>query len=112
MDQTYSLESFLNHVQKRDPNQTEFAQAVREVMTTLWPFLEQNPKYRQMSLLERLVEPERVIQFRATRYRSTVHGVCSSALPSARTKAVCASIRQLTFPFSNSSALNKPSKMP
>ncbi|HCR5468819.1 TPA: glutamate dehydrogenase, partial [Shigella flexneri] len=50
MDQTYSLESFLNHVQKRDPNQTEFAQAVREVMTTLWPFLEQNPKYRQMSL--------------------------------------------------------------
>ena len=64
MDQTYSLESFLNHVQKRDPNQTEFAQAVREVMTTLWPFLDQNPKYRQMSLLERLVEPERVIQFR------------------------------------------------
>ena len=45
-------------------NQTEFAQAVREVMTTLWPFLEQNPRYRQMSLLERLVEPERVIQFR------------------------------------------------
>lgn len=64
MDQTCSLESFLNHVQKRDPNQTEFAQAVREVMTTLWPFLEQNPRYRQMSLLERLVEPERVIQFR------------------------------------------------
>ncbi|XNM85684.1 NADP-specific glutamate dehydrogenase [Escherichia coli] len=64
MDQTYSLESFRNHVQKRDPNQTEFAQAVREVMTTLWPFLEQNPEYRQMSLLERLVEPERVIQFR------------------------------------------------
>ena len=39
MDQTYSLESFLNHVQKRDPNQTEFAQAVREVMTTLCLFL-------------------------------------------------------------------------
>lgn len=118
MDQTYSLESFLNHVQKRDPNQTEFAQAVREVMTTLWPFLEQNPKYRQMSLLERLVEPERVIQFRVVwaddrnQCRSTVHGVCSSALPSARTKAVCASIRQLTSPFSNSSASNKPSKCP
>ncbi|EBY1057762.1 glutamate dehydrogenase, partial [Salmonella enterica subsp. enterica serovar Stanley] len=64
MDQTCSLESFLNHVQKRDPHQTEFAQAVREVMTTLWPFLEQTPRYRHMSLLERLVEPERVIQFR------------------------------------------------
>lgn len=38
--------------------------AVREVMTALWPFLEENPRYRQMALLERLVEPERVIQFR------------------------------------------------
>lgn len=100
MDQTYSLESFLNHVQKRDPNQTEFAQAVREVMTTLWPFLEQNPKYRQMSLLERLVEPERVIQFRVVwvddrnRCRSTAHGACNSAPLSVRTKAVCASTLQ------------------
>ncbi|MDU7448132.1 NADP-specific glutamate dehydrogenase [Enterobacter sp.] len=66
MDQTRTLESFLAHVQQRDPHQSEFAQAVREVMTTLWPFLEQNPRYRQMSLLERLVEPERVIQFRVT----------------------------------------------
>lgn len=66
MDQTRSLESFLAHVQQRDPHQSEFAQAVREVMTTLWPFLEQNPRYHQMSLLERLVEPERVIQFRVT----------------------------------------------
>lgn len=64
MDQTRTLESFLTHVQSRDPHQSEFAQAVREVMTTLWPFLEENPRYRQMSLLERLVEPERVIQFR------------------------------------------------
>ncbi|HDG1677607.1 NADP-specific glutamate dehydrogenase [Kluyvera ascorbata] len=64
MDQVCSLNNFLAHVQQRDPHQTEFAQAVREVMTTLWPFLEQNPRYRQLSLLERLVEPERVIQFR------------------------------------------------
>lgn len=64
MDQTASLESFLTHVQQRDPHQSEFAQAVREVMSTLWPFLEENPRYRQMSLLERLVEPERVVQFR------------------------------------------------
>jgi len=64
MDQAGSLENFLAHVQKRDPHQNEFSQAVREVMTTLWPFLEQNPHYRQLSLLKRLVEPERVIQFR------------------------------------------------
>ena len=55
MDQVCSLNNFLAHVQQRDPHQTEFAQAVREVMTTLWPFLEQNPRYRQLSLLERLV---------------------------------------------------------
>ncbi len=64
MEKIQSLEQFLAQTQKRDPNQSEFAQAVREVMTTLWPFLEQNPQYRQSALLERLVEPERVIQFR------------------------------------------------
>ncbi len=64
MDQTCTLEGFLTRVQQRDPHQTEFAQAVREVMTTLWTFLEENPRYRQLALLERLVEPERVIQFR------------------------------------------------
>lgn len=102
MDQTRSLESFLNHVQKRDPNQTEFAQAVREVMTTLWPFIEQNPRYREMSLLERLVEPERVIQFRVVwlddRNQVQVNRAwrCSSTRRLARTKAGCASIPPLT----------------
>lgn len=64
MSQQLTLEAFLSSVQSRDPHQVEFAQAVREVMSTLWPFLEQNPQYRQQGLLERLVEPERVIQFR------------------------------------------------
>ncbi|EPJ3763006.1 TPA: NADP-specific glutamate dehydrogenase [Providencia stuartii] len=59
-----SLSSFLESVQKRDPQQPEFLQAVREVFTSLWPFLENNPKYREQALLERFVEPERVIQFR------------------------------------------------
>jgi len=59
-----SLESFLNTVQQRDPHQSEFLQAVREVFTSLWPFLEQNPQYQEQGLLERLVEPERAIQFR------------------------------------------------
>ncbi|MEL2271743.1 Glu/Leu/Phe/Val dehydrogenase dimerization domain-containing protein, partial [Klebsiella pneumoniae] len=64
MDQTCTLAGFLTRVQQRDPHQTAFAQAVREVMTTLWPFLEEHPRYRQLALLERLVDPERVIQFR------------------------------------------------
>jgi glutamate dehydrogenase (NADP+) len=39
-------------------------QAVKEVMTSLWPFIEQNPRYAEQALLQRLVEPERAIQFR------------------------------------------------
>ncbi|WEF12200.1 NADP-specific glutamate dehydrogenase [Pectobacterium actinidiae] len=64
MAQIVSLASFLDSVQQRDPHQPEFLQAVNEVLSTLWPFLEQNPHYADYSLLERLVEPERVIQFR------------------------------------------------
>jgi len=59
-----SLDDFLVMVAKRDPNQPEFLQAVKEVMTSLWPFIRTNPQYAEHGLLERLVEPERVIQFR------------------------------------------------
>ncbi|WP_116385378.1 NADP-specific glutamate dehydrogenase [Cupriavidus taiwanensis] len=59
-----SLDAFLAGVARRDPNQPEFLQAVKEVMMTLWPFVERNPRYADQALLERLVEPERVIQFR------------------------------------------------
>ncbi|EIJ68052.1 NADP-specific glutamate dehydrogenase [Pasteurella bettyae] len=59
-----SLEVFLANVAQKDPNQPEFLQAVREVFTSIWPFLEENPKYRSEALLERLVEPERAFQFR------------------------------------------------
>lgn len=59
-----SLEEFLALVAKRDGNQPEFLQAVREVFTSIWPFLKKNPQYRSQALLERLVEPERAIQFR------------------------------------------------
>ena len=58
------LEDFMQQVALRDPGQPEFLQAVQEVMASLWPFLAQNPRYRDFGLLERLVEPDRVIQFR------------------------------------------------
>ncbi|MGV8961464.1 MAG: NADP-specific glutamate dehydrogenase [Stenotrophomonas sp.] len=57
-------DDFLAHVAKRDPYQPEFLQAVKEVFLSLWPFLQQYPHYTEHGLLERLVEPERVIQFR------------------------------------------------
>ena len=61
-----SLNDFLNYVKTRDANQPEFLQAVEEVMMSLWPFIEKNPRYAEHGLLERLVEPERAIQFRVS----------------------------------------------
>lgn len=61
-----SLEQFLQGVAQRNPGQPEFLQAVTEVMESLWPFIEKNPQYASQSLLERLVEPERIVQFRVS----------------------------------------------
>lgn len=59
-----TLEQFLQDVARRNPDQPEFLQAVTEVMESLWPFIAANPHYADHALLERLVEPERIIQFR------------------------------------------------
>jgi glutamate dehydrogenase (NADP+) len=59
-----NLSDFMDYVRARDPNQPEFLQAVEEVMGSLWGFISANPRYAESALLERLVEPERVIQFR------------------------------------------------
>ena len=61
-----SLNEFLDYVKSRDAHQPEFLQAVEEVMTSLWPFIEKHPEYAAHGLLERLVEPERAIQFRVS----------------------------------------------
>ncbi|WP_322998637.1 NADP-specific glutamate dehydrogenase [Castellaniella sp.] len=59
-----SVDQFLSQLQARDPHQPEFMQAVKEVMHSLWPFIQQNPRYASQALLERIVEPERAFQFR------------------------------------------------
>ncbi|WP_390345351.1 NADP-specific glutamate dehydrogenase [Variovorax boronicumulans] len=61
-----SAGGFLAHVAQRNPGQPEYLQAVTEVMESLWPYIEKHPKYTSHSLLERLVEPERVIMFRVS----------------------------------------------
>ena len=58
------LSDFIDDVRNRDPQQPEFLQAVQEVMSSLWSFIAAHPKYAEAGLLERLVEPERAIQFR------------------------------------------------
>jgi glutamate dehydrogenase (NADP+) len=59
-----STKNFIDAVAKKNPNETEFLQAVTEVAETVIPFIEQNKKYQNKMLLERMVEPERVIMFR------------------------------------------------
>ena len=56
------IESIYQKVIARDPNQPEFHQAVLEVLESLEPVLEAHPEYT--SIAERVVEPERLIQFR------------------------------------------------
>jgi len=59
-----SIKNFINVVEKRNPNEPEFLQAVTEVAETVIPFIEKNPQYDQGKLLERMTEPERVLLFR------------------------------------------------
>ena len=58
------IQAFIDSVKVRNPNEPEFIQAVTEVAETVLPFIENNPKYNNTMLLERMVEPERVIMFR------------------------------------------------
>ncbi|PKO45294.1 MAG: NADP-specific glutamate dehydrogenase [Betaproteobacteria bacterium HGW-Betaproteobacteria-3] len=57
---------FMAHVAHRNPGQPEFLQAVTEVIESVWPFIARHPKYAEHGLLDRLVEPERVVMFRVS----------------------------------------------
>ncbi len=58
------IDAFMAKIKAKNPNETEFLQAVEEVAETIIPFMEDNPKYKEAKILERIVEPERVIMFR------------------------------------------------
>jgi len=58
------LEKVLEEVKTKNPHQPEFHQAVCEVLSSLEPVLKANPQYEKNAILERLVEPERVVMFR------------------------------------------------
>lgn len=59
-----AVERFMAAVIAKNPGETEFHQAVREVAETLMPYIEAHPRYRQHKILERIAEPERVVIFR------------------------------------------------
>ena len=58
------MTDILKTIISRDPGEREFHQAVQEVIESVKPVLDQNPQYRQEAVLERIIEPERVITFR------------------------------------------------
>ena len=59
-----TLKSYMDKVVNKNPEQVEFHQAVKEVLESIWGFLEDNPHYLHANILDRLIEPERVIIFR------------------------------------------------
>jgi glutamate dehydrogenase (NADP+) len=58
------IDAFMDRVKSRDSHQTEFLQAVHEVAESVIPFIADKPKYQVAKILERMVEPERVLMFR------------------------------------------------
>jgi glutamate dehydrogenase/leucine dehydrogenase len=58
------VNDFMARVIAKNPSEVEFHQAVHEVVESLIPFIEENPKYKEAKILERMVEPERVVLFR------------------------------------------------
>ena len=58
------VDSVIERVKAKDSNEPEFIQAVTEVLASLKPVIDVNPQYEEAGLLERIVEPERVIMFR------------------------------------------------
>ncbi|MBO4301993.1 NADP-specific glutamate dehydrogenase [Methanosarcinaceae archaeon] len=64
MDAKAYVDKVLADVEKRNANEPEFYNAVKEVLTTLIPVIEKHPEYAEAAILERIVEPERMITFR------------------------------------------------
>ncbi len=63
-DMKQYVNDVLELVKKRDPNEPEFHNTVKEVLTTIVPVLEKNPQFKDAKILERMVEAERIVTFR------------------------------------------------
>ncbi|MEM6910536.1 MAG: NADP-specific glutamate dehydrogenase [Verrucomicrobiota bacterium] len=63
---TSELESFMRGLERRNPYETEFHQAVHEVAESVLPFLRDHQRYRDEQILERMTEPDRIISFRVS----------------------------------------------
>ncbi len=59
-----NLDDFLAQIAARNPSEPEFLQAVHEVAVDVLPFIEDKPEYRELKILERMAEPDRILSFR------------------------------------------------
>lgn len=59
-----SIHDFMEQVKLKNPAQYDFHQAVHEVVESVYPFIEKHPKYKIAKILERIIEPDRIIIFR------------------------------------------------
>ncbi|OPX25775.1 MAG: glutamate dehydrogenase [Candidatus Cloacimonas sp. 4484_140] len=64
MEDNMTVKEFMQKVTARNPHEPEFLQAVEEVVTSVWDVYESNPQFMEAKILERIVEPERMILFR------------------------------------------------
>lgn len=94
------IKEFMDALKAKTVGEVEFHQAVEEVIETVWDTYQANPKYKANKILEKMVEPERVIMFRVPwiddkgEVRLTVVIVCNSTVLSDRTKEVYVSTRR------------------
>ena len=59
-----TIDQFMDYVVLKNPGENEFHQAVKEVISSIWDFLQENQHYLHNNILDRIVEPERVVTFR------------------------------------------------
>ena len=116
------IERVLAETKAKNANEPEFLQTVEEVLSSLEPVINAHPEYEKACLLERMVEPERTIEFRVVwmddnlqyhvnRGYRVQYNAASSTARSARTRAASASRRTFTKASSSSSASSRPSRM-
>ncbi len=59
-----SVDQFMEAIREKNPHEPDFHQAVHEVVSSIYPFIQQNPVYSDYKILERIIEPDRIIMFR------------------------------------------------
>ena len=101
-------ELIMQHLAAKHPGESEYLQAVQEVLESIEEVYNQHPEYEKAKIVERMVEPDRIFTFRVTwistkaKFKPTSVTAYSLTLLSVLTKADCVSTRLLTLLCSSS----------